>query len=241
MPSHTAKCVVLKSRNHKDADKAYTCYSREFGKFSAFAKGVRKISSKRAGNLDTSNYITLSYTENTAGYKYVTEVVALKTFSKLKTDLQLTKKVYYLLELIDRLVEENEPNGKLFDLLVKTLTLLDGNGADADFVVNHFEVVLMRELGYPLDFSKCVVCGRLFSAEWKSYKLNFDLGGFICDSCPTLGVNVTRDVAIGLNSIGRGKINKSVSEYKKSSDLLKIYIKGVLEDDFKTEKLLKNV
>lgn len=79
--------VVLKSFNHKDSDKIYTIFSKDLGKISVWAKGVRKISSRRAGNLDTLNLVKVGLSEGDFGKRYVQEAVLVNSFSKIKRNL----------------------------------------------------------------------------------------------------------------------------------------------------------
>ncbi|MDD4382409.1 MAG: DNA repair protein RecO, partial [Candidatus Dojkabacteria bacterium] len=45
--------TIIKSINYSEADKILTVFGREYGKFSLFAKGIRKINSKNRGNMQT--------------------------------------------------------------------------------------------------------------------------------------------------------------------------------------------
>ena len=59
MKKYNTKAIVLKSVKYKDADKIFTLFTKEYGKISAIGRGVRKINSRRSGNLDTLNYVSV--------------------------------------------------------------------------------------------------------------------------------------------------------------------------------------
>lgn len=225
------ECIVLKCLNYKDTDKIYTLYSKERGKFSASARGVRKISSKRGGNLDTLNHIIVSIREGSKGFSYITEVKSKNTFSNVKTNLEFAGFGFYIAELVHKFIGEDQQNIEVFALLVKTLRLLDSKKIKPVHVVNFFEVNLMRLLGYGLTLNKCVLCGREFSADWKVFRLNFGLGGFVCDKCGSLGIEISKLDAKFLNSLERQKIfaNGGNYDFSQANKLLKVYVKDVLE------------
>ena len=74
----TLEAIVLKNRKHGEADKIFTLYSKKKGKITAIAKGVRKVSSRRGGNLDTLNHVVLGVNEGKGDFKYITEVQSKK-------------------------------------------------------------------------------------------------------------------------------------------------------------------
>ena len=230
---YNSECIVIKNINYQDADRIYTLYSREKGKISATAKGVRKISSRRNGVLDTLNYVNVSISESTNGFKYINEVVHKESFSALKDKLDYSKKGYYVLELIHRLIEDEEPNEEIFDLIVKTLKLLNEAKMPKEIVLSFFELRLLKLLGYALTFGSCVSCKREFSNEWKEYRINLALGGLICDRCRN-GLLIPANDAIFLNSLEKGKLLKGATVSKETLNLIKVFIQGVLEDDFRT-------
>jgi len=140
--------VVLKSVNYKDADKLFTILTRDHGKLSAMAKGVRKISSRRAGNLDTLNLVTLKISESRAGFKLIDEVKTLNSFRDTKKSYELSCLGYYMVELVHRSFEEGHEAGEIFNVLVSCLKALPNSRVSPNLIVNHFELELLRILGY---------------------------------------------------------------------------------------------
>jgi DNA repair protein RecO len=140
--------IVLKSINYKDSDKIYSILTREMGKMSVSARGVRKISSKRAGNLDTLNLVSVRIAEDSKGYKHLEEVKTLNSFKDLKKSYELSCLAYYMAELISRNIEEGENSEQVVNLFINCLKVLTDSRADSALVVNHFELGLLKELGY---------------------------------------------------------------------------------------------
>ena len=79
MKKYNLRAVVIKSIKYKDADKIFTQFSKEMGKISANARGVRKISSRRAGNLDTLNLVSVAIRTSDNGFNDIEEVKTLES------------------------------------------------------------------------------------------------------------------------------------------------------------------
>ena len=234
MKTYNTQAIVLRSYNYKDSDKFYTFYSKDLGKFTALAKGVRKISSKRGGSLDTLNKVTLKVRESTQEYKYINEVDCTNSFVDIKRDLSLSSRGFYFVELVHKFTQETSDNSDVYDLLVKSLLLLNSKKVDPDLVVNFFEISLMKILGYGLVFDKCVVCDKSFSEVWEAYKISLNLGGFVCDACTAYGYAVTSQEALYFNLASRGRVGKITKISSGANNLIKSYVRDVLQDGLKT-------
>lgn len=156
MNRFNSEAIVLKNIKYQDADKIFTLFTKERGKLSALAKGVRKITSRRAGSLDTLSYLKIQISPHISGQNYITETELLKSFKTIKSDYVLTKIAFYLTELIDIGVWADENTTEVFDLIISTLTKLEtagnsksaNNGDNLGIIVNKFEIKLMQLLGY---------------------------------------------------------------------------------------------
>lgn len=233
MRKFNAECIVLRNSNYKDSDKIYTLYSKNYGKFTAFAKGVRKMGSRRGGNLDTLNHIAVSISETNDTY-FLNEVVLKNSFAYLKSDLDRVPKAYYVIELLHRLLEEGETNTLLFSTLLKTLRLLNSKNVPKELAVSYFELSLLKQLGFALNFESCISCGRPFSEEWQDFKLNLASGGFVCERCATYGLKLNKPDAIFLNYISKGKVPTDYVYSPSVDAMIKMYIKDVSETSFRS-------
>lgn len=241
MARYSLECVVLKSINYKDSDKIFTLYSRTKGKVSASAKGVRKISSRRAGSLDTLNHVLIGISESTNGYKTITEARALNSFKKLKKSLDKSAKGYYVSELVYRFVEEGHENRELFDLLISTLKKLDEDAANSQLILNSFEISLMKTLGYQLTLDRCVSCERKYPDDWKEVKFSYSLGGFVCDNCKGKGLIISKNTANLLHTLSLNKFTTSADGFLDVNNIVRPYIEDMLESRIKTTRIFKNV
>ncbi len=238
MKKYNTQAIVLKNIKYKDSDKIFTLFTKDNGKISAIGRGVRKISSKRAGNLDTLNLISTSIYSNSNGIKNIEEVKTLESFKNLKNNLKKSLKAYYLAELIYKTTEEteeDEQSAKIFNLFVRTLKALDKNGYEGDLFVCYFEMNYMNILGYQFTVDRCHSCGKPITESWNRYTFNIDNGGIECDKCSKFGLSLSKDAALSLESVMRGNLTKEMHDLVGEIDkVLKIYIGRKLESKFKS-------
>jgi len=149
MPSYKTEGVILKRLNYGEADRILTIYTKNRGKIGAIAKGVRKITSKKGGNVELFNHCVLFLAEG-KNLDIVTEVQVVHSFSRISDDLEKTAEAFYLVELIDQLTPDGQVNRQVFDLLVRALSqiIADSSVKECKKIVNQFEVNLLKLLGF---------------------------------------------------------------------------------------------
>src|SRR3989344_2903487 len=99
MPALTTEGLILKRKNFGEADRVLTVLTPRLGKISIIARGVRKITSRRAGNIEVLNRTKLHLFK---GKNYtLTEAESLETFNKLKSNLTLSTVALHIIELVD--------------------------------------------------------------------------------------------------------------------------------------------
>src|SRR5437773_1848962 len=125
MPAVTTEGLILKRKDFGEADRVLTVLTQRYGKISVIAKGVRKITSRRAGNIEVLNLVKLHLFK--AKNYNLSEAESIETFQKLKGNLTLSTTSFHIIELVDRLVPEEQKNERLFDLVVAVLKVLVEN------------------------------------------------------------------------------------------------------------------
>lgn len=239
MRNYNINAVVLKAVNIKDSDKIYIFLSRELGKISVLGKGVRKISSRRGGNLDTLNLISAKITENSAGYKQVNEVKTLNSFRELKKSLELSQLAYYMAEMVYRNVEEGVDSEDLFVLLAYCLNKLSEQKRDPKEVISFFELRFMKALGYDLGTDFCVKCGSQIEDSLSKYTFVADRGGFYCKNCSGFGREIPGEVFKWLKEAKSLDLMKVqvVADLKMANVVLKEFIGRHLDSKMKSLEL----
>ncbi len=136
--------IVLKRHNFGEADRVMTVLTDRLGKITVIARGVRKITSRRAGNVEILNYVRLGLFKG-KGFT-LTEAEAIETFPKIKDNLTLSSTAFHVIELVDRLTVEEQSNPQIFDLVLATLKILEKN--PRQLFIRAYEVKLLRLLGF---------------------------------------------------------------------------------------------
>ncbi len=128
--------------------------SKEKGKISAIARGVRKISSRRSGSLDSLNLVKLNLSEDKSGFYSINEVTVENSYSQLKNSLNLVIYGMYFAELVDVFLESGHENYEVYKLLKSAFNVLSKNPAKPEVVVYVFEVRLLENLGLGIHLEK---------------------------------------------------------------------------------------
>ena len=97
--------IVLRETEYKDADKLLTVLTREHGKMTLRARGVKsgRSRSKAACQLLTFSEFTVSEKQ---GRYTVTEAVAKEMFPELREDIELLYLASYFAQVTDAVAQE---------------------------------------------------------------------------------------------------------------------------------------
>lgn len=137
--------VILKKRNFGEADRLLTIYTRDYGKLTVLARGVRRPRSKKAGHLELGNWCKFFIAKG-KNIDLISEVETKKAFGIADFNEEHTNKIYHLLELINALTAENQKNPQVFNLLVEFLKKT--READFNLIASAFKVKLLTILGF---------------------------------------------------------------------------------------------
>ncbi len=145
MPMSTIEGIILKRKNYGEADRILTILTPYRGKISIVAKGVRRITSRRAGSVEVLNRVTLHVFQG-KGLPILTEAQSINTFPKIKDDLILSTYGSHLIELVDRLIPDQQINLNAYNLILTALTFLEES--PRQIWVRAFEIKLLSDLGF---------------------------------------------------------------------------------------------
>ena len=146
MRTYKAEGIVIKRRDFGEADRYITLFTKEHGKISVKALGVRKLTSTRSPHVELLSHCFFSL-YRTQTNPILTEVKSVDSFELVKGDLTKIGFAYHICELVDGLCAEHQENEAIFSLLLETLGRLCSNENIA-VVVHQFEIELLRQLGF---------------------------------------------------------------------------------------------
>lgn len=177
MPVYKVNAVVLRRNDLGETDRILRLLTRECGRVDAVAKGSRRGASKLSG---ATELFTMSRMLLATGKSLdiISQCEIRESFPRLRGDLPTLSRAAYLCELVDRFLEEREPNPDLFDLLLSGLYLLQRAPRNPDVIVHGFELHLLDERGYRPVTDHCVRC----NGEINTARAGFSpsLGGTLC-------------------------------------------------------------
>ena len=115
--------IVLREIEYKDADKLLTVLTREHGKITLKARGVRsgRSRSKAACQLLTFSEFTVSEKQ---GKYVITEATPKEMFPELRADLELLYLASYFAQVTDAVAQEEDASPELLSLLLNALYAL---------------------------------------------------------------------------------------------------------------------
>jgi DNA repair protein RecO (recombination protein O) len=137
--------IVLKHLNYGEADRILTIFTKHYGKIKVMAKGVRKVTSRKGGNVEAFNHLTI-FCARGKKLDILTEATVINSFGDWRRNLGKVGLAYYFCELVDKLTPEAQPNQTVFDLLKGHLGKLAGPVNLA--LVRGLEEGLLDELGF---------------------------------------------------------------------------------------------
>ena len=83
--TYKGEAIVLSRKDFSEADRILTVYSKEFGKLSLLAKGIKRPKSRKRGNLEVFSQIKF-LAAKTKGLGILVEVALIESFSYLRKD-----------------------------------------------------------------------------------------------------------------------------------------------------------
>jgi DNA repair protein RecO len=159
MPLYTANAIVLRRLNFGETDRIVTLYTRERGKLSGIAKGARKAISRLSGSTETFVYGRFQLASG-KNLEVITQVEVKASFPRIRADLHRSANASYIMEMVEKMVEEHDTNPEMFDLMLSTLYLMERPN-HPEKITHMFELQFMKMLGYQPILDGCVRCRRV--------------------------------------------------------------------------------
>lgn len=170
--------MIIREMDYRDYDVILTVLTKEYGKVSFHAGGIRKMSSRNAGSVlpYTMAEFSFDYRPNKTMFRMKTARTR-KLWRSLHEDLRKSSAAAVAAEACDALTMEGNRNtdtATVYDLLEKTFDLLDA-GKNCDTVLSLFLSDLLRLNGLAPDVDECTICGKKQVAA-----ISAEEGGFLC-------------------------------------------------------------
>ena len=174
------RAIVVRHTNYDEADRFITFLTPYQGKVSALAKGVRKLSSRKAGHLQPFTYVDVQLSKGKGASWLVTQVSTIEAYPEITASLEKTVRTSCILELAERFSLENVENVRLFQLTLDTLRRM-AVFEDIYPVQRYFDLQLLSASGYQPQLFECVRCKKKIQPE--DQFIHYGMGGVLCPDC----------------------------------------------------------
>lgn len=148
MHSYTDEGIVIKRHNFGETDKIISLYTKTHGKITLMARGIRKLTSKRAGSLDLFNQIKFHAVSGRGEMDTLTEVQLMSDHMNWKKHLGRVNVAYQLCELIDKLTADRQSHPEIYNILSLSLSQITTLGVDWELQIKNLKLKILEELGY---------------------------------------------------------------------------------------------
>jgi DNA repair protein RecO (recombination protein O) len=203
-PLYRDQGVVLRTYKLGEADRIVSFVTLGHGKVRAVAKGVRKTKSRFGGRLEPMTHLALQFYEGRE-LDIVTQAETIDHFRAVRDDLDRVTRATTLLEAVDQVAQEGEPNPRLYQMLVGALRALAAGNAPL-LVPAFFWKLLSLEGAHPL-LEQCASCG----SDGPFEAFDFAEGGVLCRDCRQ-GVALSADALALLRRILGGGLADALNE-----------------------------
>jgi DNA repair protein RecO (recombination protein O) len=210
MSTEKAQALVLHNVAWSETSSVVKLFTREFGKFSAVAKGARRPKSPFETALDLLSRCSVVFIRKSGdALSILTEARLQRCFRPVGGQMPALYAGFYVIELLDLLTHDFDPHPELFDLADGLLAEWGSGGGDLASVrrdiafqpspaesgaaagaerpsvaagVLHYELSALRILGFTPTLAACVECGKALAP---SGRVPFGMlaGGVLCPTC----------------------------------------------------------
>ncbi len=173
--------VVLRTYRLGEADRIIVLLTRGRGKVRAVAKGIRKTKSKFGARLEPAGHVSLLMYEGRE-LDIVNQAETVDHYRALRENLERMTDVMALLEAVDQVAQEGEPNAALFRMLTGALRTLGEAEQRPALLVAAFYWKLLALEGVSPVIDDCVECAAEGSPSAGAELVGFDFaaGGALC-------------------------------------------------------------
>ncbi|MFV0394578.1 MAG: DNA repair protein RecO [Coprobacillaceae bacterium] len=173
----TTTGFILRSMDYKESDAILHIYTKEYGKISFIAKGVKKMKSKNASGCQTLTLSEFTFIPR-KGLSTLLKATPVNYYRHIKEDIELEIYASYFSEFIYKFTEENDPDEQLYNDFMLAINYLE-KGYYFGLLYVLYNAMILKITGTPLLVDGCAYCGSSNHIVGISYTG----GGFVCQNC----------------------------------------------------------
>ncbi len=143
------EALVLRTLDYRETSRIATLFTRAQGKIGVLAKGARQPKSRFGATLQPMACIqAVYYYRPTRNLQLLSESSHAERFPRIAADLERITIGLRIMELVNALLQDEEPNPSVFNLCVTCMRALDSSEAFFANVLPFFQLHLATLLGF---------------------------------------------------------------------------------------------
>jgi DNA repair protein RecO (recombination protein O) len=197
--------VVLRTYKLGEADRIVVFMTQQHGKIRAVAKGVRKTKSKFGARLEPASQVNLALYEGRGELQTVSDAEIIESNRELREGFGLYTHTVPMLEAVDQVAQDHEPDPPLYRMLTRALRTLDERRTP--LVTTAFFWKLLSHSGFEPRLDACARC----EAEEPLRAFSVEAGGVLCRdrSARPLATDARRPTQLGARRRRRPRLGRS--------------------------------
>ena len=171
--------VVLRTYKLGESDRIVVFITADNGKVRAVAKGVRKTKSKFGARLEPMSHVRLQLYRGRE-LDIVTQAESVEPLAPMLSSLDRASQGLAVIEAVDQLSLEREPNVQLYRMLVGVLRTIATSPSPLNVAAFYWK--LLANEGMRPELDRCLRCGETEpDVQFVAFDLNE--GGVLCRTC----------------------------------------------------------
>jgi DNA repair protein RecO (recombination protein O) len=199
--------VVLRTYKLRESDRIVVIHTEHHGKIRAVARGVRKTRSKFGSRLEPMSHVRLVLVRGRE-LDIVSQADSVESLAPMLSSLDRTSQALAVIEAVDQLSIEREPDPQLYRMLVGALRRIAQHPSSLTVAAFYLKVLAAAGVGPELD--RCVRC----TEEGPQVQLvAFDTaeGGVVCRSCRS-GIAISTGAIELMREILGGQLSRALEQ-----------------------------
>lgn len=242
METIKVEAIVLKTTDFGDADRVVTLFTKEFGKLEANAYGCRRARSPLSGALQMFNHISAQVVRG-AKVDTIREADIINFYDALTKDLERLAYASLFFEIVNRMTFPNERDRETFDLLIKTLPVLNKRNPRIAALIGACK--FMETSGVQLNFIECIHCGKEIEGNAAISILD---GGAVCLDCVDFaegcrpypeGMRKVFEMLLGFDWRDEAKLTFNTRQLNAAEKFFIEYVQFILGGDLKSVNFIR--
>jgi len=149
--------LILRKFDLNEADQILTILTKDHGKMSFLAKGIRRIKSRFCGKAELFYEVEIDAFQG-KGICLVNEINLINSRSFFDSELETKSVLFYISEITQKLIQDDQHINGAYELLLETLDHL--NGKKDNIVLHAYLIKLLTKLGFMSPWNHCCRCNK---------------------------------------------------------------------------------